>query len=136
MGQTCVVRKRFGWRVALRIHVSQQGKCAYCRKVYEVDEAELDHVVPPCEGGEDDPSNLVFACSTCNRAKNKHPAEWFRMCLEHNASTGQDLSLGEYRRSEAFNAAIHEIYGDVISDGYRIETELAYARKFIAEVQG
>ena len=33
------------------------------------DRLEVDHVVPVCKGGTNDPSNLVAACFRCNRGK-------------------------------------------------------------------
>jgi 5-methylcytosine-specific restriction endonuclease McrA len=38
---------------------------------------EVDHVVPRHMGGPDDESNLVMACSRCNRAKQEKPVAVF-----------------------------------------------------------
>ncbi len=43
--------------------------CRYCaRKTPEV-VLQVDHVVPVCDGGTDDPINLVTACWECNSGK-------------------------------------------------------------------
>ena len=40
------------------------------------DMAELDHVVPLCEGGSDDPDNLQVLCACCHAAKSRFEAAW------------------------------------------------------------
>lgn len=45
--------------------------CGYCgRRPPEV-VLEVDHMFPICEGGGDDPENLITACFDCNRGKSK-----------------------------------------------------------------
>src|SRR5580704_10905440 len=47
--------------------------CRYCgRKAPDV-VLHVDHVIPRCEGGSDDESNLVTACSACNQGKGGWP---------------------------------------------------------------
>lgn len=46
-------------------------RCGYCG-VHEEEvgsELEIDHFQPRSAGGGDDPANLVYCCSTCNRLK-------------------------------------------------------------------
>lgn len=42
------------------------------------DMAELDHIVPLCEGGSDDPDNLQVLCACCHAAKSKHELHYRR----------------------------------------------------------
>ena len=42
------------------------GPCHYC----PAPGASVDHIVPTTLRGSDDPSNLTFACRSCNAAKN------------------------------------------------------------------
>jgi hypothetical protein len=43
--------------------------CRYCGQKSPDVILEVDHVVPVCDGGSDDPINLVTACWSCNRGK-------------------------------------------------------------------
>lgn len=54
-------RKRQEWRKAA--WVSACGLCAMCGKLMRFpDGFELDHIVPLCAGGADDPSNMQVLC--------------------------------------------------------------------------
>ena len=44
--------------------------CHYCGiELHPLRNFAVDHVIPRCAGGDDDPSNLVAACRTCNQRK-------------------------------------------------------------------
>ena len=43
--------------------------CVYCGRRTPSITLEVDHRLPRCMGGSDDPSNLVSACWDCNRGK-------------------------------------------------------------------
>lgn len=43
--------------------------CRYCGRKSPDVVLEVDHVVPVCDGGDDDEMNLVTACWECNRGK-------------------------------------------------------------------
>lgn len=48
-------------------------ECWYCWAPAQV----RDHVVPPSQGGTDDPGNLVPACVRCNQSKSSRtPEQW------------------------------------------------------------
>lgn len=44
-------------------------RCQYCLRRFPVKELTLDHVLPRSRGGRDSWSNIVSACSGCNRRK-------------------------------------------------------------------
>jgi HNH endonuclease len=50
---------------------SYEGRCGYCtvREMEAATELELDHFQPRSAGGTDDPDNLVYCCTACNRHK-------------------------------------------------------------------
>ena len=43
--------------------------CRYCGRLSPNVLLEVDHIVPLCEGGTDDPINLAVSCWECNRGK-------------------------------------------------------------------
>lgn len=80
--------------------------CKYCgRKSPEV-VLEVDHIVPVCEGGSDDPINLTCSCWDCNRGKSG-------VALTQ-VITGEDphdraiLLLEQQRQLREYNAVLAE----------------------------
>lgn len=60
---------RVSVRTRFEIFKRDDFTCKYCgRKSPEV-VLEVDHIVPRCEGGSNDPINLITACWDCNRGK-------------------------------------------------------------------
>lgn len=55
----------------LRFQIFQRDgfACVYCGRRTPAVTLEVDHRIPRCAGGSDDPSNLVSACWDCNRGK-------------------------------------------------------------------
>jgi len=47
----------------------QKGKCVKCKKHFEIEEMEADHVKPWHEGGKTIAKNCQMLCRDCNRAK-------------------------------------------------------------------
>jgi 5-methylcytosine-specific restriction endonuclease McrA len=45
--------------------------CCYCRRVFLFTELTVEHIVPLCLGGTNDPSNIALACSPCNHERGK-----------------------------------------------------------------
>ena len=45
--------------------------CQYCGAQPPDVVLEVDHILPVCEGGDNDPMNLVTSCEDCNRGKGK-----------------------------------------------------------------
>ena len=43
--------------------------CRYCGRLSPEVVLEVDHIIPVCEGGIDDPINLAVSCWECNRGK-------------------------------------------------------------------
>ena len=65
------------------------GICAYCGDAADL---SLDHVIPRLRGGDDEPSNLVTACRSCNSSKGA------RDLLEWTALRGEFPTLVLLRR--------------------------------------
>ena len=47
----------------------QEGICPICKKHFEIEEMEADHITPWCEGGKTDAKNCQMLCRECNRRK-------------------------------------------------------------------
>ena len=76
----------------LRIYARDHHACQYCGRDIADPRVRLslDHVVP-CElGGENEPTNLVTCCISCNSAKRDFPLGEF---LAHLGDLGQDPEL-------------------------------------------
>jgi len=57
--------------------------CAYCGAKAPDVELHVDHILPVAHGGDNDPENLVAACSECNLGKSAHlPNGMLREALE------------------------------------------------------
>jgi hypothetical protein len=48
------------------IHLRAELRCTWHGRITRLGHRHVDHVLPRCEGGHDDPSNLVLACADCN----------------------------------------------------------------------
>jgi len=49
----------------------QSGICFLCKKHFEIDEMEGDHITPWSEGGKTESNNLQMLCKECNRRKGR-----------------------------------------------------------------
>lgn len=47
----------------------QKGICPICKKHFEIEEMEADHITPWCEGGKTNAENCQMLCRECNRRK-------------------------------------------------------------------
>jgi len=51
------------------IFARDENRCQYCGKKFPTLELSLDHVIPRSQGGESTWSNIVCACTECNKRK-------------------------------------------------------------------
>jgi 5-methylcytosine-specific restriction endonuclease McrA len=64
------------WAAICAANASPDGEtlCVYCKKAGAI---TIDHVIPICRGGRDEPANVVPACKRCNSSKNgRLLSEW------------------------------------------------------------
>lgn len=68
---------------SLRTFVYQRDKftCQYCAVKFNVKDLTLDHIFPKSKGGENETTNLVTACKTCNNRKADRTPDEARMPL-------------------------------------------------------
>ena len=53
----------------------QGGYCAGCKKRFDIENLEIDHIIPKNDGGIDHIDNLQLLCGHCNRIKGKRTME-------------------------------------------------------------
>ena len=63
------IRKPISTRMRFEIFKRDSFKCLYCGKSAPSVILHVDHVMPICEGGTNEPANLVTACQDCNLGK-------------------------------------------------------------------
>jgi hypothetical protein len=66
-------RRTLSARTRFEVFKRDEFQCRYCGRRSPEVILEVDHVVPVCEGGDDDPINLVTACWECNSGKSGNP---------------------------------------------------------------
>jgi len=52
-----------------KVYEKQKGNCKKCKKHFDLNEMEGDHITPWCEGGKTDEKNCQMLCKECNRRK-------------------------------------------------------------------
>lgn len=62
-----VKRVRVSDRLRMEIFKRDNFKCVICGATKDDDLLEIDHIVPVCEGGNNDPENLRTTCRRCNK---------------------------------------------------------------------
>lgn len=65
----------------IKVYEKCQGHCAYCGCTLEYKDMQVDHVKPVYRGGEDDISNMLPACRSCNHYKSTLKPEEFKKYL-------------------------------------------------------
>lgn len=52
-----------------KVYEKQKGICVHCKKHFELEETEADHITPWHEGGKTNEENCQLLCKNCNRTK-------------------------------------------------------------------
>jgi len=52
-----------------KVYEMQDGKCAVCKKEFDISDMEADHIKPWSEGGKTEEANCQMLCRKCNREK-------------------------------------------------------------------
>ncbi len=71
-------RKRISKSVREKVYKKCHGHCAYCGCLLDYKDMQVDHVKPLRVGGNDDISNMLPACRSCNHYKASLDLEEFR----------------------------------------------------------
>lgn len=74
-----------------QMRLAQAGICAYCGLQYNPDDLQIEHIIPVCQGGSNDISNLCLACVPCNCSKKgRTPEQWTNRWYERKRNENQD----------------------------------------------
>lgn len=84
-------RKRVTATKRTRIYIRDGYKCSYCGAKGNDKSLTLDHIIPKCRGGLNDPDNLVTCCFPCNQRKSNFYLDEVGMKLLH---TPKHLKVG------------------------------------------
>ena len=62
-------RKSISKRLRFEVFARDGFSCRYCGASSETAKLVVDHIHPVCQGGTNDPANLITACEPCNQGK-------------------------------------------------------------------
>ena len=64
------------------LYGEQAGNCEGCAQHFQIQNLEVDHIVPRSKGGTDHIENLQLLCGSCNRIKGNRGMEYLRAKLQ------------------------------------------------------
>jgi len=62
-----------------RLFKEQNGICNGCGKSFDIENFEIDHIIPKSKGGGSYYENYQLLCGYCNKKKGDRPMEYLRM---------------------------------------------------------
>jgi len=65
-----------------RLYGEQVGNCEGCGQHFQVQNLEVDHIIPRSKGGTDHIENLQLLCGSCNRIKGNRGMEYLKVKLQ------------------------------------------------------
>jgi len=65
-----------------RLYGEQVGNCEGCGQHFQVQNLEVDHIIPRSKGGTDHVENLQLLCGSCNRIKGNRGMEYLKVKLQ------------------------------------------------------
>jgi len=67
--ERCLNIRAFSDSMKRAAYERQNGICPKCKKLFEIEQMEGDHITPWCDGGKTTPDNCQMLCKDCNRRK-------------------------------------------------------------------
>jgi hypothetical protein len=87
-------RKPIGKRLRFEIFARDGFTCRYCGSQADTTTLEVDHITPVCQGGTNEPENLITACKACNAGKSGKTIE------QHTPTETDRLRLSQERNEQ------------------------------------
>jgi hypothetical protein len=123
-------RKSTGKRLRFDVFKRDNFTCQYCGSQPPSVVLVIDHILPVCEGGDNEYTNLVTACETCNQGKagkklgNVSPRpdtdlEWLEM--QQEIAELRRYQLAKAERDEHIKNIVEmlqETWGDYFNDDF------------------
>jgi 5-methylcytosine-specific restriction endonuclease McrA len=73
------------------MRTAQAGICVYCNRQYDLNHLQIEHIIPVCQGGSSDISNICLACVKCNCSKKgRTPEQWVNRWYERDDRTNEE----------------------------------------------
>ena len=70
-----------------RLYKEQNGLCNGCGIQFNIQNLEIDHIIPKAKGGGSYYENYQLLCGSCNRAKGDRPMEYLQMKVKTREKT-------------------------------------------------
>jgi site-specific DNA-methyltransferase (adenine-specific) len=79
-----------------RLYREQNGKCNGCGVEFNMQNLEIDHIIPKSKNGGDYYENYQLLCGSCNRIKGNRPMEFLRQIIKtREEMLGNNVIFGE-----------------------------------------
>lgn len=69
-------------QIRIKVYEKYQGHCAYCGKIIEYKDMQVDHIQPKRNGGTNDIDNLNPSCRSCNHYKRAFNLDGYRKYIQ------------------------------------------------------
>jgi site-specific DNA-methyltransferase (adenine-specific) len=80
--RTDITKEEPSQLVKERLYKEQNGLCNGCGTAFNIQNLEIDHIIPKAKGGGDYYENYQLLCGSCNRVKGDRPMEYLRLKIK------------------------------------------------------
>lgn len=84
-------RKSISKRIRFAVFARDNFTCRYCGAQSDSVQLVLDHIHPVCQGGSNEPENLVTSCEACNAGKSGNTIKQAALNDSHRLALQQEM---------------------------------------------
>lgn len=84
-------RQSIGKKLRFEIFARDNFTCRYCGLQSDQVRLVIDHVIPVCKGGTNEPENLATCCEPCNQGKSGTPINKITTSESHRLALAQEM---------------------------------------------